>query len=145
MGIYGPAVGVVIGALLHLLLQLPLALKLGYTYQPVLDLSHKGVREMIKLIPPRTMAISVNQLELFASVYFATALAPGSLTILNIAQALMSAPTRIFSAPIGQASLPFLSKEVARGEMKRFKETFISSLTSYFLFSFSGGNAPFNS
>jgi putative peptidoglycan lipid II flippase len=139
IGIYGPAVGVVIGALLHLLLQLPLALKLGYRYSPVIDLSHKGVKEMITLIPPRTMAISVNQLELFASVYFATALAPGSLTILNIAQALMSAPTRIFSAPIGQASLPFLSKEVARGEMEQFKKTFISSLHHIFFLALPAG------
>jgi putative peptidoglycan lipid II flippase len=139
IGIYGPAVGVVIGALLHLLLQIPLALKLGFIYRPVVDFTHKGVKEMLHLIPPRTLAISVNQLELFASVFFATALAPGSLTILNIAQALMSAPTRIFSAPIGQASLPFLSKEIARGEMSRFKETFTSSLHHIFFLALPAG------
>lgn len=128
IGIYGPAIGVVIGALLHLLLQLPLAKKLGYRYQPLITWQHPGFQEMLHLIPPRTLAISVNQLELFASVYFATALSSGSLTILNIAQALMSAPTRIFSVPLGQASLPFLSQEVAQGTLDKFKTTLLDSL-----------------
>lgn len=128
MGIYAPAVGVVIGALLHLLLQLPLAYSLGFRYEFVYRFTHPGIREMIRLMPPRTMAILVNQIELFSSVYFATALSAGSLTIINIAQRLMSAPIRVFSVPIAQASLPFLSKEVAEGKMKEFRDTLITSL-----------------
>lgn len=139
IGIYGAAIGVVIGALFHLMLQVPLALKLGFKHTFVIDFSHRGVREMIRLIPPRTLAISANQLEVFASVYFATALSAGSLTILNIAQALMSAPTRIFSVPIGQASLPFLSKEVARGSYDHFKETVMNSLNHILFLAFPAG------
>jgi len=139
MGIYGAAVGVVIGALLHLLMQLPLAFRLGFTYRPVWDFKHPGVKEMIKLMPPRTLAISVNQIELFASVYFATALSPGSLTIISIAQQLMSAPIRVFSVPIGQASLPFLSKDVASGKLKEFKDTLISSLHHVLFLAFPAG------
>lgn len=128
MGIYGPAVGVVLGSLLHLLFQLPLAKRLGFRYHVVMNLHHPGVRKMLRLMPPRIFTISINQIELFATVFFATALPVGSLTIMNIATQLMSAPIRIFSVPIGQASLPFLSKTVADGEMKIFKRTLLTAL-----------------
>ena len=127
IGIYGPAIGVVIGALMHFGLQVPLARSLGFKYSFKILWPHEGVMEMLKLMPPRIFAISVNQIELFATVYFATALPAGSLTIMNIATQLMSAPIRIFSVPIGQASLPFLSKNVADGEREAFASTFIHS------------------
>lgn len=128
LGIYGAAIGVIFGALLHLLVQLPLALKLGFTYQPLIDLRHPGVKDMFRLMPPRTLAISVTQLELSALVYFATALSAGSLTVLQIAQQLIVAPIRLFSVPIGQASLPFLSRATSRGKLTQFKHTFLTSL-----------------
>ncbi|MBI4034923.1 MAG: murein biosynthesis integral membrane protein MurJ [Candidatus Chisholmbacteria bacterium] len=127
VGIYAAAIGVVFGAFLHLLLQLPLALKLGFTYHPIIDLKHPGVKDMSRLMPPRTLAISVSQLELSSLVYFATALSAGSLTILQISQQLLLAPIRMFSVPIGQASLPFLAKETASGKLDEFKRTFLNS------------------
>lgn len=127
IGIYGPAVGVVMGALLHLILQVPLARKLGFSYKLTIRLKHPGVREMLCLMPPRIFAASVNQIELFATVFFATALPSGSLTIMNIATQLMSAPIRIFSVPMGQASLPFLAKTAADGKIVEFKQTFLQS------------------
>lgn len=127
IGIYSAAVGVVIGALFHLLLQFPQARKLGFRYSIAINLKHPGVKSMIRLMPPRTLALAVNQIELFVGVFLATALPSGSLTIVNIAQQLLSAPVRIFSAPIGQASLPFLSREAADGELTNFRNTFVSS------------------
>jgi len=128
IGIYGAAVGVLLGAFLHLAIQLPLALRLGFTYRPVIDFKHPGVRDIFRLMPPRTLAISVSQLELSAMVYFATALSAGSLTVLQIAQQLMVAPIRLFSIPIGQASLPFLAKTTAPDQLDQFKATFLTSL-----------------
>jgi putative peptidoglycan lipid II flippase len=139
IGIYGAAVGVVFGALLHLLLQLPLAIKLGYRYTAVIDWHHKGVKEMIKLTPPRIFALGVDQIELLISVFFATALPTGSLTVINLAQQMMTAPTRIFSVPLGQASLPFLSKQVSDGDEKLFSKTLHESLQHIFFLAFPAG------
>ncbi len=136
LGIYGPAIGVVLGAALHFMIQFPLAFHLGFRPKPILDWRHSGVREMFRLMPPRALAISVDQLELFASVYFTTALPAGNLTILNLAQQLMTAPTRVFSVPIGQASLPFLSRDAVRGERSRFKETLTHTLNQVFFLAF---------
>jgi putative peptidoglycan lipid II flippase len=135
-GIFGPALGVVLGAFLHLIIQWPLAHRLGFKVGPAFDWKHKGVQEVGKLMVPRALAISVDQFELMASVYFATALSAGSLTILNLAQQLMNAPLRVFSVPIGQASLPFLSKEAAKGDMHSFKETLTQALNQVLFLAF---------
>lgn len=139
LGIYGPAWGVVLGALLHVAIQMPLALSLGFRPRMSLNLKHPGVKEMLKLIPPRTLAISVDQIELLASVYFTTGLSAGSLTMLNLAQQLMNAPTRIFSVPIGQASLPFLSKEAAKNQISEFRKVLSETLNQVLFLAFPAG------
>lgn len=137
LGIYGAAFGVVIGAILHFFIQLPLAYRLGFRFGPIWGgWRHPGVKEMLMLMPPRALAISVDQLELFASVFFTTALPAGSLTVLNLAQQLMNAPTRIFSVPIGQASLPFLSKEAARKQLASFRQTLTQTLNQVLFLAF---------
>lgn len=128
IGLYAAAAGVVIGAFLHLLLQLPLAIKLGFRYKPIIRFRHSGVREMGKLMMPRTLATSVDEIESFVVAFLATAIPyNGSYVIVTLAGQLMKAPVRIFGVPIGQASLPFLSKEIAQNSYKEFKQTFISS------------------
>ncbi len=126
--IYGPAIGVVLGAFLHVALQVPLAIKLGFKYFPIIDFSHKGVRELASLMLPRTLSLSVNQIQLFATVFFTTQLGGVNLTILNLAQQLMTFPIRIFGVPIGQAALPFLSKESNAGDFHHFKSLVLRSL-----------------
>jgi putative peptidoglycan lipid II flippase len=128
MGIYGPAIGVVIGAFLHFALQIPLAIKLGFQYFPGIDLKHPGVREMYHLMTPRTLTISINQIQLFAMTFFATHLQANSVVVLSLAQSLMTFPIRIFGAPIGQAALPFLSKESNEGHLDTFKHLVSESL-----------------
>lgn len=127
-GIFGPAIGVVIGAFFHVLLQIPLAIKLGFRYYPQINFRHPGVREVALLMGPRTLSLSVSQLQLFAMVFFATHLGGISLTIINLAQQLMSVPIRIIGAPIGQAALPFLSRESSHGDLKRFKGLVLQSV-----------------
>lgn len=127
-GIYGPTIGVVLGAFLHFVLQLPLARKLGFHYYPLIDFAHPGVKEIFRMMVPRTLTLSINQIQLFAIVFFATHLGGVSLTIINLAQQLMTFPIRIFGAPIGQAALPFLSKESNDGELDRFKGLVLRSL-----------------
>src|SRR3972149_6373616 len=63
LGLYGPTIGVVLGAFLHLVLQLPLAIKLGFKYRPVINLKLPGVREISRLMLPRTLSLSVSELE----------------------------------------------------------------------------------
>src|SRR3989339_209809 len=80
-GIYGPAIGVVIGALLHLLVQLPLIKQIGFYYRPNFDYRHPAVKRIGRLMLPRTLALAITQIELTVAVFIATSLASGSLAI----------------------------------------------------------------
>jgi len=133
LGIYGPTFGVVIGALLHLLIQLPLVFKLGFIFYPFLwDFSHPGVKEVIHLMLPRTLALAISQIEATVDVFLATSLSAGSLTIFYFAQHLMNLPVGLFGSTIGTAALPALAQNTARKETEEFKKTFLSSFFQIF-------------
>lgn len=117
LGIYGAAVGVVIGAILHLLAQLPLAHKLGFKYSFVCDRQHGAVKEMSRLMLPRALTLSLVQIEATAIVTFSSWLAPGTVTIISIAQQLANLPVRLIGIPIGQASLPFFTKITSKNDL----------------------------
>ncbi|HUV42506.1 MAG TPA: lipid II flippase MurJ, partial [Patescibacteria group bacterium] len=98
-GIYGPTIGVVIGAVLHLLVQLPLAIRLGFVYQfRAWHFTHPGVKEIARLMLPRTLALGINQIEATVAVFIATSLAVGSLSIFYFAQHLMNVPVGLFGS-----------------------------------------------
>jgi len=128
LGIYGPTVGVVIGAFLHFIIQLPLALNLGFKYSFLFDIKDKFVREIGRLMLPRTIALAVSQIDLTNDVFLASTMAAGSLSIFYFAQNLMLLPVRLFGATIGQASLPALSREYAKKDIENFKKILLSSL-----------------
>lgn len=109
LGIYGPAIGVVIGALLHLGAQLPLASRLGFRYTPSLK-PHPGASEMWRLMLPRILTLSLVQIETTIIITFSSWLSSGTITIISIAQQLASLPVRLIGIPIGQASLPFFTR-----------------------------------
>jgi len=126
-GIYGPTIGVVLGAFLHLIIQLPLALRLGLRYSFVFDWRHPGVKQVARLMLPRTFALAVKQVELTVAVFLATSLAAGSLSIFYFAQHLMNLPIGLFGLTIGQAALPTLSRESGEKGFDKFKKTFLAS------------------
>ncbi|KKU89298.1 MAG: Integral membrane protein MviN [Microgenomates group bacterium GW2011_GWF2_47_9] len=118
LGIYGPALGVVLGAFLHLAAQIPLARKLGFRYSFAISRGHKAVREMLRLMLPRVLTLSLSQIELTAIIAFSSWLASGSVTMMSIATQLANLPVRLIGIPIGQASLPFFTKESAKDKLE---------------------------
>jgi putative peptidoglycan lipid II flippase len=134
IGIFGPAVGVVIGSIFHMLIQLPLALKLGFKFSASLDIRHEGVREVLKLIPPRVLALGIDQIEQFIAVVISSILIPGSFTLLNVARLLYAIPSSLFGVTIGQAALPTLSRISLETDRKGFAEIVIDSLLQIVFF-----------
>jgi putative peptidoglycan lipid II flippase len=128
LGIYGPALGVIIGAFLHLLVQLPLTKTLGFRFRPSFNITHPGVRRIGRLMLPRTLALAVSQIELTVAVFIATSLSAGSLAIFYFAQHLNALPVGLFGATIGQAALPSLSQQSSPRSLNRFKSLLLSSL-----------------
>ena len=70
LGIYGPAAGVVIGAILHMLIQLPLAYRLGFRFQPLFDFRLPGVLEVGSLMPPPGFSLGYRPSRTICRRYF---------------------------------------------------------------------------
>ncbi len=135
-GIWAATFGVVIGALLHLLIQVPLVIKLGYRHDWIFDWANSGVKKVVKLMVPRTLALAASQIETTFSVFLATSLSAGSLTLYTLAQRLIDLPVRLLGTSIGQAALPTLSLQLAQGKNEEFKKTLGRSLNQILYLAF---------
>lgn len=129
LGLYGAVWGVVLGACLFLLIQIPLCWHLDFRYQFKWDLSHPGVREIGRLIVPRTVGLAITQLNYFANLIITSLISTRAITIFNFAQQLEQLPVGIFAATISQAALPTLSEENEKDDdFTAFKKTLLTSL-----------------
>lgn len=126
-GVYGPTLGAILGAFLHLLIQVPLAWSLGFRPGLNFNFRHPGVVEIGRLMLPRTLALAVDQIELTVAVRIATSLAAGSLSLFNFAQHLVVLPVGLFGMTIGQAALPALTSAAGKQGLKDFKATFMTT------------------
>ena len=127
-GIYSAAIGMIFGALLHLIIQLPLISSLGFKYRPLVDLKNTDVREMFKLMWPRSAAIGLTRLTEMINIALASSAAIGSIVALNFAQVLQVAPTAFFASSISQAAFVFFAIEFNKGRKDQFKKIFTESL-----------------
>jgi putative peptidoglycan lipid II flippase len=128
LGIFGPALGVVIGAALHMAIQIPFAIKLGFKVIPSLNFHHPEVKEIMHLMSPRALALGIDQVEQFIAVILSSLLASGSLTLFNVARLLYALPTSLFGVTIGQAALPTLSRQSMESDRRHYRQTLVESL-----------------
>lgn len=119
-GIYGLAYGVILGAFFHFLVQIPGVLRIGYRYQAVADRRHPGVREIGRLMVPRTFGLAVNQIDQLVSVIIGSFLAAGSVAVFNFANNLQHFPISVFGVSLAVASYPFFSEASARKDNAMF-------------------------
>ena len=127
-GIYSAGIGGVIGAFMHMIIQLPLAYRFGFRFSFSLNLRKTGVLPLLKMMPPRMLSIGVNELQNLSLGFFATTIGNLSFLVMKLTLTLMTIPIRLFGTPIGQASLPFLSEESEEKDMSRFRELVMQSL-----------------
>ncbi len=127
IGIYAPAAGVIIGATIFALFQVPLVRLVGFRFKPSLSLDTSGVREVIKLMWPRTLSLLVFQIGTVITVSLISFL-PSSgrnYVIYDYAMTLVFAPIVLFGQSIAQAAFPVLSREKDRLDI--FRTTFLTS------------------
>ncbi len=108
-GLKGLAWGVVLGAFLHMLVQLPTILHLGFLYKPLIDFKNKNVRKICVMMIPRTMSLAISQINLVVITIIASTLASGSLAVFNFANNLQSFPIGIFGISFAVAAFPTLA------------------------------------
>lgn len=127
LGMYGVALGVILGALMHFLIQLPLSLSLGFRFRWAFNFFHPGVRQVGRLMIPRSITLAAYQINLTANTSLASLISLASITFLNFAQHLAFVPVNFFGAAIAQAAFPTLSRAQNRNKVKEFKKILLSS------------------
>lgn len=127
VGIFAPAYGVVLGALIFVLIQFPVSKKVGFSFIPSFSVRYKGVVEVLHLMWPRTLSIAVFQVGTLITVTLISLLSsPGrNYVIFDYAQTLAFAPVVLFGQTIAQAAFPVLSRE--RERLEEFKKIFLTS------------------
>ena len=104
MGVYGLAWGAVLGAILHLLVQLPAFLALpARRYSRTLGLSSPPLRQVGRLMAPRLLGVAVVQINFVVNTILATGQPEGSLTALKSAWAVMTMPQVVIAQAIAIA------------------------------------------
>ncbi len=129
LGIYGLAWGVVLGACLHLFIQLPDLFRLPKRhYSLTFGLGNPSVREVIVLMGPRLISVATLQINFVVTGIIASVLPTGSFSAIKFAFPIMTVPLVIIGSGIGIATLPTFSAQVARGEMRALRNSLTAAL-----------------
>lgn len=126
-GIYGVGYGVVIGALLHLSVQLPSFARLGYITREGIGKLHDALR-VAGVSVVRTLALTANHLALFVLTALAGRMPEGSIAVFTLALNLQSAPLSIIGASYSTAAFPTLSRLYISGDGRGFANQVTSAV-----------------
>ncbi|MDR1603846.1 MAG: murein biosynthesis integral membrane protein MurJ [Gracilibacteraceae bacterium] len=121
--ISGFAFGVVLGALVNFLVQIPFLRRVGLRYHPLIAWRHPGVRRILALALPMIVMYALNQLQVVVNTNLASALPPGSVSAIWYSYRLFQLPVGIFALAIGVAVLPTLSEQAAQRRRREFVHT----------------------
>lgn len=108
------AVGVVVGAALHLLVQVPDLRLAGMAYRLVADWKDRSVREVGRLMGPRVLGLAATQLNFyFIGIFFASTLSAGAISGLSFAWLIVMTPLGLIGMAISTAAFPTLAEQAA--------------------------------
>lgn len=135
-GIRGLALGVLVGGLLQLLVQVPPLLKKGFYWRFPLRLKHPAAALIAKLMAPRVLSTSIYQLNNFVDSVFgslAWVVGDGGVAVLYFSYRLIQFPIGVFSNSISQAILPTFSTQALEESREGLKESLSWALRLVFL------------
>ncbi len=125
-GLTGLAFGVVLGALLHFLIQIPALVTLKIGWRPILSLTQE-IRKMLTLMGPRIFGIASDQVNLIIITAIASTLSFGSIAVFNLAQNIQAAPVGVVGIALATAVFPTLSLTFFRTRREKFADVFLQT------------------
>lgn len=126
-GIYGPAIGVIIGSILHFGIQLPLLKKTGFKLSLKIDIKDKNYKKIFTLVPPRIASVLISNVVQTVNNSVAILISAQAVIYLKFADQLQTFPVSLFGISMASASLPTLSAQTAESDRSKFKDTFLTS------------------
>ncbi|HLO32325.1 MAG TPA: murein biosynthesis integral membrane protein MurJ [Anaerolineales bacterium] len=133
LGIYGLAWGVVIGAGLFLLVQLPLLFRLKGEFSLSLGWSNPDVWKVIRLMGPRIFGAAVVQLNFWVNTNLGSRMAEGSLISISYGFMLMLMAQAAIAQSVAIAAMPTFSAQHALGKQDEMRASLASALRGVFM------------
>jgi len=121
--IYVLGVGVLVGGVLQLSLQLPLMARLGFLVWPRLGFYDANVKRVMKLMVPALFGVSVAQISLLIDNFFASFLPQGSISWLYYSDRLTYLPLGVIGVALATVVLPALSQQHAQKSAREYSAT----------------------
>ena len=139
--IEGMAFGTLVGGFLQFAVQWPSLRRAGFRYRPMLSLTDPGVRQIMRLMGPAIIGMAAVQVNVFVNTNFASSIidpatgpvANGPVSWLSYAFRFMQFPIGVFGVAVATATLPPLSRSIARENYNEFRQTLAHGLALVFL------------
>lgn len=126
-GLKGLTFGVVLGALMHFLIQIPFVSKQGMCPKIKFNFDWPGIKKVMLISVPRTFSLGVSQIAIIALLSMASFMKEGSIAVFNLSFNLQSVPLAIIGVSYSIAAFPTLAKLFSTGEKNKFMEEIITS------------------
>lgn len=133
LNLMAPVVGVICGAILFFLIQIPILFNSKFTFYFLLKKT-AALSEFIRIIIPRALTVIVSQVDATIDLTLTTLMGAGSYTVFYFAQHLQLLPVSVIGVAFGQASLPYLSETYQENKIDIFKNIIIQSILNLFFF-----------
>ena len=128
--VLGLGLGVILGALMHLTVQLVAAWRAGFRFGPIFDFSDQNFRAILKLMIPRAVGLGAFSIDSTIINALASMLGAGSIAMLNFANNLQSVPISVVGISVAIVIFPRLSFHASADEKGEFKKKLNMALKS---------------
>lgn len=135
-GSVGLVLGVVLGLILHVAIQLPMIVKKDLFPQITGNIDWQIVKKVLSLSLPRTITLASSQITLIILISIASTITAGSIAIFNFAYNLQSVPLAIIGVSYSLAAFPTLSKLFAENKTEEFLNNLITATRHIIFWSF---------
>lgn len=133
-GMPGLGMGVILGALLHLFVQIPEAVRFGYSWSFKTDIKDPAVLKIFALFLPRILGVDNSQISLLVGSMVGSILASGSIAVFNLANNLQAVPLGVFAIATATAVFPFLSELFNKGDKRGFMHELYKAMEQILFF-----------
>jgi putative peptidoglycan lipid II flippase len=123
MGLYGMVYGVILGACMHLLIQVPGLLRYHFRWRPAIELRSADVQRVLILLGPRVLTMGCIQAYFLSRDSLASRFDAVGVGAMNLGWTIEQVPETIIGSAMAVAILPSLAAFIDHGDVSKFIAT----------------------
>ncbi len=127
LGLKGVIFGVILGATMHLLIQVPEIIRLGFMPRFSFNINFSEIKEIVKFSLPRTLGLGLNQFVFVFIIGTASLLAAGSIAVFTFSYNIQYVVLGVVGFSYSVAAFPTLTKFFVKNQKKEFLDLVISA------------------